>query len=160
MTVVGLDRFVIGEVARALGAGPGTQPVEGDGPRRELQAALDHDQAQLVTLTQRRLVETGELAIGEPEYGAGDASISIVAPSRAGARPVCKLFSPPPLANFTRLAVLGVLRLGLRAGRTVSRPWGVGMLPGRRKRRCSTDNLARERSTTKWPHFFCSFCWQ
>ena len=69
VTVAGLDRFVIGEVVRALAARSKAQPVYMDGGG-DLQAALDHDQAQLVTLTRRRFVETGELAVGEQEYRA------------------------------------------------------------------------------------------
>jgi hypothetical protein len=64
-----LDSFVTGEVARALAARSEAQPVNLDG-RRDLQAALDHDQAQLVTLTRRRFVETGDLAVGDQEYRA------------------------------------------------------------------------------------------
>ncbi len=66
VTVAGLDRFVIGEVVGALAARSKAQPAcDGGGG---LQAALDHDQAQLVTLTRRRFVETGELAVGDQEY--------------------------------------------------------------------------------------------
>ena len=67
VTVAGLDRFVIGEVVRALATHSQAQlsyPDRGG----DLQAALDRDQAQLVILTRRRFVETGELAVGEQEY--------------------------------------------------------------------------------------------
>jgi hypothetical protein len=67
VTLAGLDRFVIGEVVRALAARSQAQPVDDGG---DLQAALDRDQAQLVTLTRRRFVETGELAVGDQEYRA------------------------------------------------------------------------------------------
>jgi hypothetical protein len=69
VTVVGLDRFVIGEVVSALAAPSKAQPAYMD-DGRDPQAILDHDQAQLVTLTRRRFVETGELAVGEQEYRA------------------------------------------------------------------------------------------
>jgi DNA invertase Pin-like site-specific DNA recombinase len=69
VTVAGLDRFVIGEVVRTLSAGPKAEPAYAVGAVN-LQAALDHDQAQLVTLTRRRLVEVGELGVGEQEYRA------------------------------------------------------------------------------------------
>ena len=67
VTVAGLDRLVIGEVVRALAARPTAQPVNTEAVA-DLQAALDHDQAQLVSLTRRRFVETGDLALGEQEY--------------------------------------------------------------------------------------------
>jgi hypothetical protein len=69
VTVAGLDRFVIGEVVGALAARSTAQRAYTDGAA-DLQAALDHDQAQLVSLTRRRFVETGELAVGEQEYRA------------------------------------------------------------------------------------------
>ena len=60
---------MIREVVRALAARSKAQPAYADGAA-DLQAALDHDQAQLVTLTRCRFVETGELAVGEQEYRA------------------------------------------------------------------------------------------
>jgi DNA invertase Pin-like site-specific DNA recombinase len=69
VTLAGLDRFVIGEVVRALAVRSQAQPVHPD-DGGDRQAALDHDQAQLVTLTRRRFVETGELAVGDQEYRA------------------------------------------------------------------------------------------
>ncbi len=54
-------------MVRALAAPSKTQPSYLDGAA-DLQAALDRDQAQLVTLTRRRFVEIGELAVGDEEY--------------------------------------------------------------------------------------------
>jgi hypothetical protein len=97
VTVAGLDRFVTGEVVGALAARSKAQPGDTDASG-DLQAALDHDQAQLVTLTRRRFVETGELAVGDQEYRAAKRSLDA---RMAMTRKELEKLSPPGLDAVT-----------------------------------------------------------